>query len=69
MKCPRCKSTVKVVDNTHMPDNSICRRRKCTVCGFSFYTCENAVEYNAELAEKWAQHNRSYNRYRRKGDV
>ena len=47
MNCQRCNGKTKVVDCVNT-NNSVIRRRKCTICGHSFYT-EEISSNNNEL--------------------
>ena len=40
MKCPYCAEESKVIESRHTEDDSIRRRRECTVCGKRFNTFE-----------------------------
>lgn len=67
MVCPNCKSyNVKVAVSFPAGDDLVCRRRKCTDCGYCFRTIEMLVDGNEELSHKFAQcervHREPYNK-------
>lgn len=43
MVCPKCGGKVLVIDTAGERNNTVYRRRKCTVCGHSFFTKEALV--------------------------
>lgn len=61
MKCPECKSRVRVIDSVPIDEhNEVYRRRLCVECGHEFYTTEMIVEPTKRFKNEWAQ-NRYYN--------
>lgn len=54
MQCPKCNGKVIVIDSSNnTDDNETYRRRKCTVCGYKFYTSEMVVEHTDEFKRLW----------------
>ena len=58
MTCPVCGERSKVVDNVDCVDEYY-RKRKCTSCGYTFYTVEYETDYNEEVKEMWNKYHRS----------
>ena len=58
MNCPKCNGKVLVVDTVNLPSNEIYRKRKCSECGYSFYTAEFEVEYDQGFANEWNANHR-----------
>lgn len=52
MKCPYCSAESKVLESRHTEDNSIRRRRECTVCGKRFNTFERIEEQPLIVVKK-----------------
>lgn len=60
MVCSKCGGKSLVKDVTYNPDeNEIYRFRRCTNCGFRFYTVEYEVIVNKRFEEDWAEFHRS----------
>lgn len=63
MKCPDCNGKVRTIDSVNTRYNEVYRKRKCTECGYIFYTCECTVKSDVEFKEEW---NLSYRRNKKK---
>jgi transcriptional regulator NrdR family protein len=54
MKCRLCGSNSNVTDTRHNEDgDSIYRRRKCSSCGYIFYTIEFECEDTEDFKNEW----------------
>ena len=53
MKCPKCKTKLKVQYTIVGPENEVMRRRKCPECGHAIFTEEREVEPTAMFKSKY----------------
>lgn len=61
MKCPVCKSRVRVTNSVPIDElNEVYRSRQCMECGHKFYTAEMIVEPTTRFKSEWNL-NRYYN--------
>ena len=63
MKCPNCESgNIGVIDIVHtgINDNETYRKKRCSKCGYTFYTVEYEIIRNPKFYHAWeANHRRS----------
>lgn len=72
MKCPKCEGKVRVVDSVNTQYNEVLRKRLCTVCNETFYTCECVAYPDAQFIDEWiSSHRTSYikKKERKKNEV
>lgn len=66
MICTKCKSKVRVIDIVHNEEtNETYRLKKCTHCGYGFYTIEFEVEADKTFKDSWFANHRERKRERR----
>lgn len=65
MMCPKCDGKVQVIDSVNTKYNEVYRRRKCTACGYMFYTSECFIFPDTEFMNTWYD---SYRRHKKKGE-
>ena len=58
MTCPECGGKTKVFDISHV-NESVYRRKRCTVCNYDFYTLETVVETTTVLRATFREYNRN----------
>ena len=53
MLCPKCKSKIVTINTVNSENNEVFRQRKCTVCGYSFFTSEFEIEDNPQFRKEY----------------
>ena len=66
MICPKCGGDVYVDSTMNMPDNSIYRHRKCSICKNVFGTIERVAEDQEQFGHDWYEQVKIRNFKRRK---
>lgn len=67
MTCPKCQTTVKVIDTLQNEfTNETYRRKKCPECGFIFHTVERSRNFDRHFQFVW---NECWRRSRKKKDA
>lgn len=60
MVCPKCGGKISVRDVVHdASQNESYRRKKCSSCGYEFYTTESQTERTSEFLKTWSEKHRN----------
>lgn len=68
MRCPNCGGEISVLETINQPKD-ILRQRKCSVCGFKFYTKESVVPADTvkPVFDEWLRERSRKCRAKKKG--